>query len=52
MHAKDMHQNNFSLDNFTVALVKKVSPQQLRREEFRFIEKFKTIPLGLNRYKV
>ena len=52
MHARDMHQNNFSLDNFTIALVKKVSPQQLRREEFRFIEKYKTIPLGLNRYKV
>ena len=30
MHAKDMHQNNFSLDNFTVALVKKVSTQRLR----------------------
>ena len=52
MHAKDMHPNQFSLENFTVALVKKVSPQQIRREEFWVIEKFKTIPLGLNRYKV
>ena len=52
MHAMDMHPNQFSLENYTVALVKKVSPQQLRREEFRFIEKFKTIPHGLNRYKV
>ena len=52
MHARDMHQNQFSLNNFSVAVVKKVSPQQLRREEFRFIDKCKTISLGLNRYKV
>ena len=52
MHAKDMHQNQFSLNNFSVAVVKKVSPQQLRREEFRFIDMCKTLSLGLNRYKV
>ena len=52
MHARDKHQNDFSLDNFSVAVVKKVSPQQLRREEFRFVDKYKTIPQGLNRYKV
>ena len=52
MHAKDKHQNDFSLNNFSIAVVKKVSPQQLRREEFRFIDKYKTIPQGLNRYKV
>ena len=52
MHAKDMHPNQFSLNNFSVSLVKKVSPQQLRREEFRFIDKYRTITLGLNRYKV
>ena len=52
MHARDKHQNDFSLNNFSVAVVKKVSPQQLRREEFRFIDKYKTIPQGLNRYKV
>ena len=52
MHAMDVHQTNFSLDIFTVSIVKKVSPQQLRREEFKFIEKYRTIPLGLNRYKV
>ena len=52
MHARDMHQNQFSLNNFSVAVVKKVSPQQLRREEFRFIDKYKTLSLGLNRYKV
>ena len=33
MHAKDMHQTQFSLENFTISVVKKVSPQQLRREE-------------------
>ena len=52
MHAMDVHQSQFSLQNFSIAIVKKVSPQQLRREEFRFIDKYKTIPLGLNRYKV
>ena len=52
MHAKDMHEDQFSLDNFSVAVVKKVSPQNLRREEFRFVEKYETIQLGFNRYKV
>ena len=40
MHAKECHQNNFSLNNFSVAVVRKVSPQQLRRQEFKFIDKF------------
>ena len=52
MHAKDMHQECFSLDNYLVSVVKKVSPQQLRREEFKFIDKYRTLALGLNRYKV
>ena len=52
MHAMEMHQDSFSLDNFTVAAVSKVSPQQLRREEFRYIDKYRTLTLGLNRYKV
>ena len=52
MHAWDMHQSQFSLENFTISVVKKVSPQQLRREEYKFIEKYRTIPLGLNLYKV
>ena len=42
MHAMEMHQDSFSLDNFTVAAVSKVSPQQLRREEFRYIDKYRT----------
>ncbi len=52
MHAKEVHGDEFSLDNFVISVVKKVSPQRLRREEFKFIEKYRTIPLGLNRYKV
>ena len=52
MHARDMHQTSFSLDIFSVSIVKKVSPQQLRREEYRFIDKYQTLSLGLNRYKV
>ena len=46
MHARDKHIDNFSLENFSIAVAKKVSP-------FRFIEKYKyrTIPYRL-RYKV
>ena len=51
MHARDTHPNNFNLDIFSVAIVKKVSPQQIRREEFRFIDKYRTRLFGLNRYK-
>ena len=51
MHAKDRHKDNFSLKNFSVAVVKQVSPKNLMREEFRNI-KYKTISLGLTRYKV
>ena len=52
MHAKEVHGQQFSMNNFSVAVIKKVSPQNLRREEFRYIEKYKTKQLGLNRYKV
>ena len=52
MHARETHQTNFSLDIFKIAVVSKVSPQRLRREEFRYIEKHRTNSLGLNRYKV
>ena len=51
MHTKDVHEQNLSLDNFQVSVIKKVSPQQIRREEFRYIEKHRTKQLGLNRYK-
>ena len=52
MHAWEAHRTSFSLDIFSVSIVKKVSPQQLRREEFKFIEKYRTLTHGLNRYKV
>ena len=52
MHAWEVHQTQFSLDIFTVAVVKKVSPQRLRREEYSFIDKYQTKSLGLNRYRV
>ena len=51
MHAREVHGTHFSLDIFNVAVVKKVSPQILRREEFRYIDKYKTAGSGLNRYK-
>ena len=51
MHARDVHQTRFSLDIFTIAVVKKVSPQQLRRAEYKYIDKYRTNSLGLNRYK-
>ena len=51
MHAKECHRDHFTLESFNISVVKKVSPQQLRREEFKFIDKFKTASQGLNRYK-
>ena len=30
MHAKDRHKDNFSLKNFSVAVIKQVSPHNLR----------------------
>ena len=52
MHAREVHQTQFSLDIFTVSVVKKVSPQRLTSEEYKFVEKFRTNAMGLNRYKV
>ena len=51
MHAREVHQMDFSLNNFKISVVKQVSPQQLRRTEFKYIDKYKTNSLGLNRYK-
>ena len=44
MHAMEVHQTNFTLDIFTIAVVKKVSPQRLRREEYKFIDNIVPIP--------
>ena len=52
MHAREVHQVDFSLDIFSISVVSKVSPQQLRREEYKYIDKYRTNSLGLNRYKV
>ena len=52
MHAREVHQVHFSLEIFSISVVSKVSPQQLRREEFKYIDKYRTNSLGLNRYKV
>ena len=51
MHTRDVHRLNFSLEIFNISIVAKVSPQQLRRTEFKFIEKYNTLSRGLNRYK-
>ena len=51
MHTKDVHELNASLNNFQISVIEKVSPQQIRREEFRYIEKYRTKQSGLNRYK-
>ena len=49
MHAKVSHPNDLSLNIFNVSVIKKVSPQRIRREEFKFIDKYRTASLGLNR---
>ncbi len=51
MHAKDKHSTQMDLKNFKISIVKKVSPQNIKREEFRFIEKYRTQTYGMNRYK-
>ena len=51
MHARSIHGENFQLSNFKISLIKKCSPQRIRREEFKYIDKFKTRTRGINRYK-
>ena len=51
MHARKVSTTNFFLDFFKIAAVSKESPQRLRREEFRYTEKYKTNSLDWNRYK-
>lgn len=52
MHAMEYHSLTPELHNFKVSIVSQVSPQRIRREEFKWVEKFRTNCLGLNRYKV
>ena len=51
MHAKDKHPSDMDLKNFKISIAKKVSPRNLKREEFRYIEKYRTKCYGMNRYK-
>ena len=51
MHARSIHGENFNLNNFRISLIKQCSPQRIRREEFKYIDKFKTRTCGINRYK-
>ena len=51
MHAKSVHANNFDLRNFKITLLRKISPQRIRREEFKYIDFYRTRTLGINRYK-
>ena len=51
VHARKVHGNVFDLKNFKITLVKKCSPQRIRREEFKYIDKYETRTFGINRYK-
>ena len=51
MHAKTKHEEVFDLRNFEITLVKKCCPQVIRREEFKYIDKYRTKTTGINRYK-
>ena len=51
IHAQNFHPNHMDLSNFRITLVKKCSPQRIRREEFKFIDKYCTQTRGINRYK-
>ena len=51
MHSRSVHENNFSLSDFKITLVKKCSPQNIRRTEFKYIDKYRTRTRGINRYK-
>ena len=52
LHAFEHHGDRFSIDNYKFAILKECNPRSLNREEFRYIEKFRTNCLGLNRCKV
>ena len=52
MHAKEKHNMDRNMDNFTFAIVKQVHPLNLHREEFLHIENARTVTMGLNRMKV
>ena len=51
MHSRTIHEEQFNLSDFKISLIKKYSPQRIRREEFKFIDKYRTRTRGINRYK-
>ena len=51
MHAHNNHEEQFNLENFKITLVRKCSPQRIRREEFKYIDRYRTKTRGINRYK-
>ncbi len=51
LHAWKVHGENVNLNNFHISLIKKCSPQRIRREEFKYIDKHRTRTFGINRYK-
>ena len=51
VHARKIHGDVFDLKNFKITLVKKCSPQRIRRDEFKYIDKYRTKTFGINRYK-
>ena len=52
IHAYEHHSDSFTIDNYKFAILKECNPRGLNREEFRYIEKYRTNCLGLNRCKV
>jgi hypothetical protein len=51
MHSRTAHGENFNLTDFKITLIKKCSPQVIRRDEFKYIDKYRTKIKGINRYK-
>jgi len=51
MHSQTAHRESFNLTDFNITLVKQCSPQVIRREEFKYIDKYRTKIKGINRYK-
>ncbi|KAL5254262.1 hypothetical protein ACHWQZ_G013894 [Mnemiopsis leidyi] len=50
--AMENHPDCFDINIYKMAVLKKVNPRDLNREEFRYIEKYQTNSYGLNRCKV
>ena len=51
-HAFKEHFDNFNLSNFELGVVKKCRPIDLDRQEFKFIDRYRTKSLGLNKIQV